>query len=96
MSEAVTIPLPVDPVRDAVEIVERDDRRVVLTRDGAPVAAMVSLDDLRALEELDAGEDAHWSRVAAEAVARWEAEGRPEGVSHEDLMARYGVSPDQA
>jgi len=91
MSEAVTIPLPVDPVRDAVEIVERDDRRVVLTRDGAPVAAVVPLDDLRALEELDAAEDAHWSRVAAEAVAQWEAEGRPAGIPIEDIARELGI-----
>ncbi len=91
MSEAVTMPLPVDPVRDAVAIVERDDRRVVLTRDGTPVAAVISLDDLRALEELDAAEDIYWSRAAKEAVAQWEAEGRPPGIPMEEIARELGI-----
>ncbi len=100
MSIASSIPLPTELplglMPDAVQHVEHDDVRVVLTRDGQPVAAIVSLHDLRALEELDAAEDAYLSRLAAEAVARWEAAGRPAGVTHEELLARYGISPDSA
>jgi PHD/YefM family antitoxin component YafN of YafNO toxin-antitoxin module len=76
-----SIPLPAD----AIEYVANDDARVVLTRDGQPVAAIVSLHDLRALEELDEAEDDYLSRVAAEAVAQWEAEGRPAGIPMEDI-----------
>ena len=68
------------PLPDAVERVEHDDVRVVLTRAGEPVAAIVPLEDLRALEELDAAEDEYWERVADEAHARWEAGGRPAGI----------------
>jgi prevent-host-death family protein len=85
-----SIPLP----PDAIEHVAQDGERVVLTRDGQPVAAIVPLHDLRALEELDDAEDAYLSRVAAEAIAKWEAEGRPAGISHEELLARYGITPD--
>ncbi len=95
MDDVVTIQLPTDPVRDAVEIVERDQRRVVLTRDGVPVAAVIPLDDLRALEELDEMEDAHWAREAAKAVAQWEAEGRPPEIPLEEVLARYGIDPDE-
>jgi prevent-host-death family protein len=76
-----SIPLP----PDTIEHVVQDDARVVLTRDGQPVAAIVPLHDLRALEELDDAEDAYLSRVAAEAIAKWEAEGRPAGIPIEDI-----------
>jgi PHD/YefM family antitoxin component YafN of YafNO toxin-antitoxin module len=98
MPITASIPLPAEPISgpmpEAVQHVEQADVRVVLTRDGQPVAAIVPLHDLRALEELDEAEDAYLSRVAAEAVAQWEAEGRPAGISHEDLLARYGITPD--
>jgi antitoxin (DNA-binding transcriptional repressor) of toxin-antitoxin stability system len=38
--------------------VAREDVRVVLTRDGQPVAASVPLDALRTPEQLDAADDA--------------------------------------
>jgi prevent-host-death family protein len=85
----VSIPLaaeaPSGQLPDAVGQVEHDDVRVVLTRDGEPVAAIVSLEDLRALEELDDAEDEYWERVADEARARWEAEGRPAGIPMEEI-----------
>jgi prevent-host-death family protein len=75
MSILATIPLPTEPAAgrlpDAVRRVEGGDGRVVLTRDGTPVAALVPMADLRALEDADDAEDAYWSRVADEAVARW-------------------------
>jgi prevent-host-death family protein len=92
MPEAVSISLSAEPASgrlpDAVARVERGDGRIVLTRDGKPIAAVVPITDLRALEELDGAEDAYWSRVADEAIAQWEAEGRPAGVSHEELLSR--------
>lgn len=94
MSVIASIPLPLDPVPgrlpDAVAHVERGDGRVVLTRDGKPVAAVVPLADLRILEDDDA-EDEHWSRVAAEAVMHWQAEGRPAGIPMEDIAPELGV-----
>ncbi len=97
MSVIASIPLPLEPVPnplpDAIALVERGDGRVVLTRDGKPVAAVVPISDLRVLEEDDA-EDEHWSRVVDEAVAQWQAQGRPAGVAHETLLARYGIAPD--
>jgi prevent-host-death family protein len=83
-------------VPDAVQHVEQDDVRVVLTRDGQPVAAIVPLHDLRSLEEMDAAEDEHLSRLADEAIDRWNAAGRPEGASHDALLIRYGINPDSA
>jgi len=100
MSIVVSIPLPVDqagnPLPGALGRVEHDAARVVFTRDGEPVAAVVSIADLRTLEGLDEAEDAHWSRVADEADAKWEAEGRPAGVPMEDIARELGVdlTPD--
>jgi prevent-host-death family protein len=95
MSVVVRLPLPADAVSgllpEAVAQVARDDVRVVLTRDGQPVAAVVSVEDLRALEELEAAEDAYWERAAEEAHARWEAEGRPAGISMEEIARELGV-----
>ena len=98
MSVVFSIPLPLEPAADrlpdAIAHVERGEGRVVLTRDGEPVAAVVPIADLRTLEE-DEAEDAYWSRVADEAIAQWEAEGRPAGATHEELLARYGITPGQ-
>jgi len=98
MSVIVRLPLPAETVSgllpEAVAQVARDDVRVVLERDGQPVAAVVSVEDLHALEELEAAEDVYWERAAEEAHARWEAEGRPAGVTHKELLARYGITPE--
>lgn len=91
MPESVTLALSPDPMRDMIERVERDQRRVVLTRDGAPVAAIVPIEDLEALKEFDAIEDEYWSRVAAEEVAKWEAEGRPPGIPMADIIRELGI-----
>jgi len=42
-------------------------------RDGKPVAAVVPIEDLAALE----AEDEYWSRAVGEIIAEWEATGRP-------------------
>lgn len=69
MSVVASLPLLTEAapgqLPDAIAHVERGEGRVVLTRDGKPVAAVVPIADLRTLEEDDA-EDAHWSRVADE------------------------------
>lgn len=89
MSQAITMPLPADPLGAAARQVEQGHRRVLLTLDGKPVAAVVSVEDLAALERLDAAEDGFWTAEAQTALARWESEGRPVGTSHEELLARH-------
>jgi prevent-host-death family protein len=74
---------------EAVGRAERDKERVVLTRDGRPVAALVPIEDIEALE---AFEDEVDSRLAEEALARWEAEGRPPGKTLEELAAKWGIA----
>src|SRR5260370_11357892 len=74
------------PFAEALARAEYDKGRTVLTRAGRPVAALVPIEDVEALE---AWEDEHDSRLAEEAIARWEAEGRPLGCTHEELLARY-------
>jgi len=63
--------------------------RVVLTRDGKPVAAIVPMEDYDALEAI---EDAYDAKLAREAIAAWEAAGRPPGIPHEDVLAEYGIT----
>jgi hypothetical protein len=95
MSIVVKVPLSPDAASDvlpdAVSYVERDDTRVVLIRDGEPVAAVVSIHDLQVLEELDDADDAHWNKIADEANARWEAEGRPAGIPIEEIAGDLGI-----
>lgn len=97
MSTVAPLPLTAEATSDrlpeAVSHVARDEVRIVLTRAGEPVAAVVPLTDLRALEALDDAEDAHWSHVAEEAIARWEAEGRPPGIPLEDIAHELGIDP---
>jgi antitoxin (DNA-binding transcriptional repressor) of toxin-antitoxin stability system len=97
MSAPLTIPLPDDPspFAEAVARAERDKDRAVLTRDGRPVAAMVPIEDLAALE---AAEDAADAAALAEALAEWQAAGRPRGATLEELAASWGVTlaPDAA
>ncbi len=97
MSAALDPSIPADAApasfAEAVTRAERDKGRTVLTRAGRPVAVLVPLEDMAAL---DAWEDEQDSRAAEEAIARWEAEGRPLGCTHEELLARYGIAPDAA
>ena len=76
---------------EAMARAEHEKGRTVLTRAGRPVAALVPIEDIEALE---AWEDEQDSRAAAEAVTQWEAEGRPLGATLDELAARYGVTLD--
>jgi antitoxin (DNA-binding transcriptional repressor) of toxin-antitoxin stability system len=80
-----------EPFRVAIGLAADGKTRVVVTRDGKPVAAIVPIEDF---DELEAIEDAHDAEAYREAMAAWEAEGRPPGVSHEEILARYGITPD--
>ena len=74
---------------EALARAEHHKGRTMLTRDGRPVAALVPIEDVEALEAM---EDEADSRLAAEALARWEAAGRPAGVTLEELAARWGIA----
>jgi len=65
--------------------------RILLTRAGKPVAAIVPIEDY---DTLEAAEDAEDERLAAEALAEWRAAGCPPGVSHEELLRRYGIETE--
>lgn len=96
MSSILSLPSSSEGFAEAAARAERDKERVVLTRDGKPVAAVVPIEDLEALE----AEDAYWSRVADKAVAAWEAEGRPAGIPIEEIAHDLGINltsdPDAA
>ena len=61
--------------------------RVVLTRRGRPLVAVVPIEDVERLEALEDERDAEEVRRRREA---WERAGRP-SVSIEDVAARHGV-----
>ena len=100
MSSVFPLPPPTDatadPLTEAAARAEHDKERVVLIRDGKPVAAVVPIEDLEALQ----AEDEYWSRAAEEAIAEWEAAGRPAGIPIEDIARDLGVDltadPDAA
>lgn len=74
-------------VAEAAARAEQEKERVILIRDGKPVAAVVPIEDLEALE----AEDAYWSKAADEAINQWEAEGRPAGIPIEDIARDLGI-----
>jgi prevent-host-death family protein len=71
-----------------VDRVELSHERVILTRNGKPVAAMVPLADVAALEAI---EDAADAAAVAAALTEWEAAGRPLGSTLDDLAKRHGI-----
>jgi PHD/YefM family antitoxin component YafN of YafNO toxin-antitoxin module len=77
MPSVLSLPSPseqaADRLTEAAARAEHDKERVVLIRDGKPVAAVVPIEDLETLE----AEDEYWSKAADEAAAAWEAHGRP-------------------
>lgn len=67
--------------------------RVVVRREGAELVAVVPLEDLRRLEEIEAEEDA----LDVEAVKRFDvdrAAGRAELVPFEQVLSELGLSRD--
>lgn len=91
---ALREPIPADaapaPFAEAVARAEAGQERVVLTRAGRPVAAVVPIADMEALEAIDAAEDERDAALVREARARWEREGVPT-TTLEELAARYGI-----
>jgi prevent-host-death family protein len=92
MSDVLDPALPADAspaaFAEAMARAEHGKERVLVTRDGRAVAALVPIEDAEALEAIEDAED---SRLAAEAIARWDAEGRPPGTSLRELAARWGI-----
>jgi prevent-host-death family protein len=76
------------PFAEALARAEHDKGRTLLTREGRPVAALVPIEDVEALEAM---EDELDSRLAAEAAARWNAEGCPPGGPLADVARELGI-----
>lgn len=77
-----------------VDRVEREHERVIITRNGRPVAMLISPDDLEALEDtLDLLSNPEAMAQLAEAEADVAA-GR--FVTGEELAEQYGLAPHRA
>ncbi|MCE7005209.1 type II toxin-antitoxin system Phd/YefM family antitoxin [Kibdelosporangium philippinense] len=80
--------MPISEARDhlgeVVAKVEHAHERTVLTRHGRPVAALVSIEDLRRLEAV---EDEADLAAAREALASTEPR-----TAHRDVLAEFGVA----
>ena len=88
---AVLDPIPTDAApaafAEAVARAETGKERIILTRAGKPVAALVPIADLEAIE------DAEDAAAAAEALAEYERSGKDwPTYTVEDLTARWGIS----
>jgi prevent-host-death family protein len=66
--------------------------RVILSRRGKPLAAIVPIQDVEAME---AFEDEIDSALIRERLAEWERDGR-KGVTLEDYLATHGIKPRRA
>jgi len=86
LPSAETFPAP-DALADTLAVVA-DGGRVVLLRDGTPVAVLVPLDDAAALE---AWEDEHDARAVREARERW-GRGDIPNVTMEEVLTRDGLT----
>jgi prevent-host-death family protein len=75
-----------DNLSDLVNLAAYGKERVILTRRGRPLAAIVSVEDV---ERLDALEDARDSAIIRERVAAWEKSGR-KGVTLEAIAKENG------
>jgi antitoxin (DNA-binding transcriptional repressor) of toxin-antitoxin stability system len=76
-----------EALRRAVQIAGNEGHRIIVTRDGEPVAALVPLSDLAALEALEDAQDADAVRAA---VAAYEREGHT-WPTLEEIAKRYGI-----
>lgn len=76
---------PAEPLGSVVERVTTTKERVVLIRDGRPIAAVVPIEDIETLESI---EDERDSRIVREARARWEEAGLPTATLEQFAEAR--------
>jgi prevent-host-death family protein len=77
-----------EPFGAVIDHAAHDKARVLLTRDGKPVAAIVPIEDYEALEAI---EDAYDAKLAGEAIAAWEAAGRPPCIPMADVARELGI-----
>ncbi len=89
--ESISADLAGKPFGAVIDHAAVDKARVVLTRDGKAVAAIVPIEDYDALEAI---EDAHDAKLAGEAIAAWEAAGRPRGIPLADVARELGIDLD--
>jgi len=89
--EAITAESAGDAFGAVIDHAADDKARVLLTRDGKAVAAIVPIEDYDALEAI---EDAHDAKLAGEAIAAWEAAGRPRGIPLADVARELGIDLD--
>jgi prevent-host-death family protein len=87
-AEAIPAESAGEPFGAVIDHAAHDKARVVLTRDGKPVAAIVPIEDYDALEAI---EDAHDAKLAGEAIAAWEGAGRPRGIPIADVARELGI-----
>jgi prevent-host-death family protein len=76
----------------AVDRAAYGKERVILSRRGRPIAAVVPIEDIETLEAL---EDAADAALIRERVAEWEAAGRP-GISLDDYIRERGLDLPEA
>lgn len=86
--EAVAAESAGEPFGAVIDHAAHDKARVLLTRDGKPVAAIVPIEDYEALEAI---EDAYDAKLAGEAIAAWEAAGRAPGIPMADVARELGI-----
>jgi prevent-host-death family protein len=89
---AVLDPVPTDAApaafNEAVARAESGKERIILTRAGKPVAALVPIADLEAIE------DAEDKAAAAEALVEYDRSGNSwPTFTVEDLAAQWGIDP---
>jgi PHD/YefM family antitoxin component YafN of YafNO toxin-antitoxin module len=56
--------LPASQLSQAVDLLMHEGERVLIERDGSPIAALVSVEDLALLEELEDAADVEAARAA--------------------------------
>jgi PHD/YefM family antitoxin component YafN of YafNO toxin-antitoxin module len=83
--------MEVSDLRPGAEQAAEAGERVVLTRKGAPVAAVVSLEDLRQLEAIEAEEDQGDAEAAAKALEDIRA-GREQTVPLDHVLTEFGLT----
>ena len=91
IGEAITAETVATRFSEVLDHTVHDQARVVLTRDGKRIAAIVPIEDYDTLEAADDAQDA---KIAANAIAAWRQAGSPPGTAHEELIARYGIDAD--
>ena len=78
------------PFAEGLTRVEVDNERVILTREGKPVAAVVSMADLAALEAWETREDELDAAAVLAGLEEYERSGKT-WATLEDVAAEHGI-----